>query len=211
MIQRHIDICERLCLYALGGIDHKHRAVAGRERAGHFIIKVNMSGRVDQVENILLAVGCAIHRAGRLALDCDTALPLELHRVQNLILHLPLGEQARLLDDAIGERGFSVVNVGNDTKVSDMLSVVSRHASSIKTVSRLRLSCLFIWNENNIFAFLFQVSLTLSGLCPTIYGYVYIELSVSRLRCERPQRARHLRGCPSLTVVLMTVKLSSYP
>ena len=170
-----------------------------------------MSGCVDQVENILLAVGCAIYRAGRLALDCDTALPLELHCVQNLILHLPLGEQARLLDDAIGERGFTVVNVGNDTKVSDMLSVVSRHASSIKTVSRLRLSCLFIWNENNIFAFLFQVSLTLSGLCPTIYGYVYIELSVSRLRCERPQRARHLRGCPSLTVVLMTVKLSSYP
>ena len=47
VIQRHVDICERLRLYSLGGIDHKHRAVAGRERAGHFIIKVNMSGRVD--------------------------------------------------------------------------------------------------------------------------------------------------------------------
>ena len=141
VVQRHVDICERLRLNALGGIDHKNRTVAGCERTGNFIIKVHVSRCVDQVKNILLAVCRAVHRARCLALDCDAALPLEIHGIQNLVLHLPLGEQTRLLDDAVRERGFTVVDVRDDTKVSDMFSVVSRHASSIKTFGRLRLRC----------------------------------------------------------------------
>ena len=44
---------------------------------------------------------------------------MRLHVVQYLILHLALGQQACFLNDAVGKGGFSMINMCNDTKISD--------------------------------------------------------------------------------------------
>ena len=50
MLDRLIDVGERLRLDALRGIDHQQRALARGEAAAHFIGEVDMARRVHQVE-----------------------------------------------------------------------------------------------------------------------------------------------------------------
>ena len=52
VVDRLIDIGERLRLDALARIDHQQRAFAGRQAADHLIGEVDMAWRVDQVELI---------------------------------------------------------------------------------------------------------------------------------------------------------------
>ncbi len=82
VVERLVDIGERLRLDALARIDHEQRALAGRERAVHLIGEIDMPGRVDQVEHIVLAVVRAIGEAHGLRLDGDAALALDVHRVR---------------------------------------------------------------------------------------------------------------------------------
>jgi len=53
-------------------------------------------------------------------LDRDPALALEVHRVEELLGHLPLGERPRPLHQAVGERRLTVVDVRDDREVPDV-------------------------------------------------------------------------------------------
>ena len=73
-----------------------------------------MARGVDEVEVVGLAVvGLVVHPDGP-GLDGDAPLPLQLHIVQQLGLHLPLLHRAADLDHAVGQRGFAVVDMGNN-------------------------------------------------------------------------------------------------
>jgi hypothetical protein len=58
--------------------------------------------------------------ADRLALDRDPALPLEVHRVQQLGAHLAGIDGVGELENAIGERRLAVVDVRDDREVADV-------------------------------------------------------------------------------------------
>ena len=49
------------------------------------------------------------------------ALALEVHRVEELLGHLALGERPRALHQAVGEGRLAVVDVGDDREVADVL------------------------------------------------------------------------------------------
>ena len=123
VINGQIYICKGLCFYTLGRIHHKDRSLTGRKRTGYFIIEVHMARGVDQVKDILLPVICLINDTDRLGLDGDPALPFDIHVVQHLLLHFPLGQGPGLLNDPVRQGGFAMVDVGNDTKVSDFTLV----------------------------------------------------------------------------------------
>jgi hypothetical protein len=78
--------------------------------------------RVDQVELVALP----LHAHG-LSLDRDPALPLEVHRIEDLLAHLTSGDGLRHLEDAVGERRLAVVDVRDDREVADAVLV---HAKS---------------------------------------------------------------------------------
>ena len=80
-----------------------------------------MAGGVDQVEQIRLSVPGAIVERGGLGLDGNPALALERHGVEDLRLHLPVRQSAAELDEAVSQRRFAVVDVGDDGKVADKL------------------------------------------------------------------------------------------
>ena len=119
MIQCQVDISQRLGLYALCRIHHQNRAVTGRQAAGYFIIKVDMTGRVDHVQNIFLSILRPVNNAAGLGLDRNAPLPLQLHIVQYLALHLTAGQQTGLLYDTVRQCRFAMVDVRDDTKISD--------------------------------------------------------------------------------------------
>ena len=133
MVQGQIHIGQCLGLYALGCIHHQHRAVTGRKAAGYLIVKVYVSGGVDKVENVFIPILCLIYGADRLGFDGNPALPLQIHIVQYLFLHLPAGQQAGFLNDTVSQGGLAVVDVCYDTKISDFTLVNVGHIGSFLT------------------------------------------------------------------------------
>ncbi len=119
MIQGKIYVGQRLCFDPLGGIHHQHCAVAGRQRPAHLIVKIHVSRCVNQIENIFFSVAGPVYRANRLGLDGNSSFSLQVHVVQYLILHFPAGQQTGFLNNPVRQRRFSMVDMCNDTKVTD--------------------------------------------------------------------------------------------
>ena len=103
-INRGVAVGHCLRLNALRRIDDEERAFAGGERAAHFIGKVNMPRRVDEVELIDLSVLRLVAKRSRLGLDRNAALLLEIHAVEHLLAHFTVGEAAAALNQAVGKR-----------------------------------------------------------------------------------------------------------
>jgi hypothetical protein len=55
-----------------------------------------------------------------IAFDGNAAFPFNIHIVQNLILKISFITDAGKLNQAVGKCGFTVVNMSDDTKVSDV-------------------------------------------------------------------------------------------
>ena len=113
-IHSEVGVCQRLCLDALRGVHHQQRAVAGVEAAGNLIVEVDMTGRVDQIERIDLAVLCGIIESDGARLDGDAALAFKIHVVEELLLHLARRDCARIFENTVGKGGLAVVDMGND-------------------------------------------------------------------------------------------------
>ena len=120
VVDRLVDVGQRLRLDALAGVDHQQRALAGGERARHLIGEVDMAGRVDQVEDVVLAIVGLVVEAHGLRLDGDAALALDVHVVEHLLLHVAQLEAAGRLDQAVGQRRLAVVDMGDDCEIADV-------------------------------------------------------------------------------------------
>ena len=119
LFEREIDVGQRLRLDPLRGVDHQDRAFAGGQRARHLVVKVDVAGRVDEVELVGLAVGGQVRELHRRRLDGDPALALEIHAVHELRLALAVGERVGGVQDPVGQRRLSVVDVGDDREIAN--------------------------------------------------------------------------------------------
>ena len=115
-----VDIGQRLRLDPLGAVDDQQRALDRAHRAADLIGEIHMAGRVDQVEDVFLAIIGHVVDADGVGLDGDAALTLDIHGVQQLLFHVPVLDGASGLDEAVSERGFPVVDMGDDREIADM-------------------------------------------------------------------------------------------
>lgn len=120
VVERLVNVCKRLRFDALASIDDQQRAFAGRQRSRDFVGEVDMAGSIDQVQDVMLAVLCIIFEPDGVGLDRDAALALDIHRVEDLLLHFAHLERAGHLDETVGKRRLSMVDMGDDGKVTDM-------------------------------------------------------------------------------------------
>jgi hypothetical protein len=132
VVQREEHVGDGLRLDSLRGVDDEQRALARGQRARDLVLEVDVAGRVDQIQHIPLAVLREIVHAGRLQLDRDAALALDVHIVQKLSLHLALLHRLGRLQQPVSERGLSMVNVRDDAKITNALRIV--HAKACCTV-----------------------------------------------------------------------------
>ena len=80
-----------------------------------------MTRCVDQIQVVDLSVfGFVLQRSG-LCLDSYPTLFLDVHRVENLRLHVALFKSSAALNQAVCECRFAMIDVGNDGKVSDVV------------------------------------------------------------------------------------------
>ena len=82
-----------------------------------------MAGRVDQVQDISPAILRPVLQTDGLGLDGDAALALQIHGIQDLLLHLTALQAAADLDQPIGQGGFAMIDVGDDGEVTDMVQI----------------------------------------------------------------------------------------
>ena len=79
-----------------------------------------MSGRVNEIENVILPVFGMVIELDGARLDGDAALSLKLHVVEQLAFHVALRHGVGGFEKPVGQRGFAVVNVGDDGKIADV-------------------------------------------------------------------------------------------
>src|SRR6185437_7340438 len=118
---RGVAIRDRLRLDTLRGIDHQQRTFARRQRTRNLVAEIDVARRVDEVQFIDLAVARRVRQRHRARLDGDAALTLDRIVVQHLRFHFALAEATANLDDAVGQRGLAVIDVGDDGEVADLL------------------------------------------------------------------------------------------
>ncbi len=116
---RQVGVGQRLRLHALAGVDEQDGSFAGFEAARHLVREVDMSGGVDEIQGIGLAVGALVAQPDRLRLDRDPPLTLDFHGVEHLLTHVSLGDRSGELQEAIGQRRLAVIDVGDDREVAN--------------------------------------------------------------------------------------------
>ena len=120
LVHGEVGVGQRLGLDALGGVHHQHRALAGAEAAGDLIVEVHMARRVDEVQGIGLPVVGGVAQLDGAGLDGDAPLPLQVHGVEDLVLHLPGLDGVARLQEPVRQSGLAVVNVGDNGKIPDL-------------------------------------------------------------------------------------------
>ena len=85
-----------------------------------------MSGRINQIQKISFAIAGFIVQRGGLRLNRDAALFFDVHAVQNLRTHFAVFQAAAVLDEAVGKRGFTVVNMGDDGEIADIVHILAK-------------------------------------------------------------------------------------
>ena len=77
-----------------------------------------MTRSVDDVELVLCSVFGFVVDANGIRLDRDAALTLEIHIIEQLIAHVALRDRTRAFQEAICQRGLTVVDVSDDAEVT---------------------------------------------------------------------------------------------
>jgi hypothetical protein len=111
---------QRLRLDPLRGVHHQDDSFAGCHAPRDLVGEVHVARGVYEVELVILAVVGAIGDAHGLGLDGDAPLALQVHAVEHLLTHIPVGHGVGHLQDAVGQGGLPVVDVGDDAEVADM-------------------------------------------------------------------------------------------
>ena len=118
VVDGHIEVGDGLRLHALRGVDHEQGAFASSNRTAHLIREIDMSRRVDEVQDILLSVALILHLYG-VALDGDTALALQIHVVEHLSLSHLYG--FGVFKQPVGKCRLAVVYMCDDAEIPDIL------------------------------------------------------------------------------------------
>jgi len=80
-----------------------------------------MARRIDEIQLISLTIRGAIGQTDRLRFNGDATFAFQVHCVEHLIGHFPIGQTMAGMDEAIGQGRFAMVDVRDDGKVADQV------------------------------------------------------------------------------------------
>ena len=118
-----VGVGKCLRLDSLGSVHDEQRTLAGNQGTGYLVVEVHMARGVDEVKDVVLAVVRVVFQADCTRLDGDSALALDVHVVEQLLLHVAEGDGLGLLEDTVGEGGFSVVDVSDYAEVAYLVKI----------------------------------------------------------------------------------------
>jgi hypothetical protein len=74
--------------------------------------------RINEIELVVLAIIGFVIQADCVGFDRNATLAFEVHAVEDLLHHFALRESSSVFEQAICERGFTVINVRNDAEIA---------------------------------------------------------------------------------------------
>jgi len=80
-----------------------------------------MTGSVDKVKNIFLAVSSRVWQTDRLAFNRNAPFSFYVHIIEELVTEFPVAHHFADLNKPVGKSGFPMINMGDDAKVSDII------------------------------------------------------------------------------------------
>ena len=81
---------------------------------------------VNEVHGIRSTILGFVLNGHRMGLDRDPPLPLQVHIIQHLVTELTLINGLGQFKHAVGKRRLPMINMGNNTKISNMAKVGHR-------------------------------------------------------------------------------------
>ena len=147
VVNGQVGVGERLRLDSLGRIDEQQGAFARRERPRDLVAEIDVAGRVDQVQDVLLTIVGRVVQAYWVRFDGDPAFALEVHGIEHLRLHLARLKRAGELEEAIGQRRLAMVDVRDDRKVPD-IALIHR---GLEPATGKTLSQRAVWRSNELY------------------------------------------------------------
>src|SRR5687768_11662859 len=114
VVYGEIGVRQRLRLDSLRRVDEQQGTLARRQGSRDLVAEIDVAGSVDQVQDIRLTVVRSVVQAYRVGFDRDPALALEVHRVEDLRLHLAGLQRTGEFQEAIRQRRLAVVDVRDD-------------------------------------------------------------------------------------------------
>ena len=78
---------------------------------------------INKIQLVDLAVARLLVEADTLRLDCDTALALAIHGVENLFFHLARAQATAVLDKPVSQSRFTVIDMRDNREIADVSKV----------------------------------------------------------------------------------------
>ena len=123
VFHRQVQVRQGLSLDALRGVDKQNSALTRLKRAGNLIREIHVAGSINEVHDNLLPRMLPTARHPRqtniLRLNGNATLALNIHIVQILIAHITRLNNTSKLQNTIRKRGLTMINVGDDTEVTN--------------------------------------------------------------------------------------------
>ena len=91
--------------------------------SSHLDGKVDVPGRVDQVQHVVLTIAGAVVQPHGLGLEGDAAFTLDVHGLEVLRLHLPRLNGTGHLQDAVRDGRLAMVDVRDDAEIADVFGL----------------------------------------------------------------------------------------
>jgi hypothetical protein len=85
-------------------------------------MEVHVTGGIDEVEHIVLALVMVVHRYSR-GLYGDAAFTLDIHIVEELVFLLTVAYGTGDFQYAVGQRAFTVVDMRDYRKISYVFGI----------------------------------------------------------------------------------------
>ena len=126
---RKKSVGDRLRLNPLRSIDNKQSTLACRQRTRYLIVKINMTGSIDQVEHIIDALILIMHSNSR-CLNGDPPLTLKLHAVKELFFGLTLSNRTGYLKHTVSKRTLAMINMRHNRKITNMSSTHQKYLNN---------------------------------------------------------------------------------
>lgn len=107
---------------AVKGVHHEQRPIHHAEHPLHLAAEVGVAGRVDDVD-----FGIFVEHGRVLGQNGDAALPFQVVGVEDPLPDLLVAaENPRLPEDAVHQRGFTVIHMGDNGNVSKLHTATPR-------------------------------------------------------------------------------------
>lgn len=78
-----------------------------------------MAGSIDEVEIVFLTLVHVLHLDG-MALNGYSLLLLQVHVIEDLVLHIPVGKGLGEFQKTVGEGALAMVDMGDNAKITDI-------------------------------------------------------------------------------------------